>query len=94
MTKKCNHEGSLHFDINVEHVIDADMRQLQFKVHCKVCGTQFEFPGIPHGASFYNPTVSIDNQVVCLPMVEVGKKVKQGLPGLVVNRVEPQKKFH
>lgn len=94
MTKKCNHEGSLHFDINVEYVIDAGMWQLQFSVHCKECGTQFEFPGIPHGASFYNPTVSIDNQVVCLPMVEAGQTVKPGLPGLVVSRVDVQKKLH
>jgi hypothetical protein len=52
----------------------------------------FEWVGLPHGFSHYQPTVSIDGQEMRAPIVPEGGKVPEGLAGFSVSIVESQQK--
>lgn len=58
------------------------------KVCCHECGQPFEFLGLPHGLSFYRPTVSIDGQELRVPLVIPGSRPPEGLAGFSVTRQE------
>lgn len=54
------------------------------RVECRDCKQPFEFFGLPLGFSHYQPTVSIDNQELRVPLVIPGTQPEPGLAGFSV----------
>lgn len=56
----------------------------EIEIHCTDCGEKFDFIGLPMGLSAYRPTVNLEGNTLCAPIMPTGKVPPQGLPGYVV----------
>jgi hypothetical protein len=83
MPEKCKHED-LHCDVKLDHIMDTGVVYLEAKVHCKVCGTPFEFQGLTAGLSAYQPHCDPSAQELRAPMYPKGLKLMPGIPGFTV----------
>jgi hypothetical protein len=83
----CKHE-EFNANVAVHRIQKSDLEpdeivayQADIKVECRQCGQPFEFFGLPMGMSFYQPTISIDGQVMRVPLIIPGTKPPDRLPG-------------
>lgn len=63
----------------------ADYYHVDLKLCCLECGQEFQWQGLPHGYSPYQPTVSIDGKTMMVPAMPVGKSVPLGMIGYRVS---------
>jgi hypothetical protein len=56
----------------------------EIRIDCRDCGQPLEFFGLPHGLSFYRPTVSLNRQELRAPLVLPGTEPPAGLAGFAV----------
>lgn len=62
-----------------------------FRVKCAECGLPFTFPGLPNGISSHEARVSINGQVMVVPIKPADKKHFEFFPGFDVHHtVTPQ----
>lgn len=86
---KCTHD-QISTGVHFKRVLTDSNMELAYyaadiKIECVQCGQEFEFVGLPCGASPYRPTVSLDGLTMTAPLVEKGGKVPEGLIGYAVN---------
>lgn len=53
-------------------------------VCCAECGLPFQFSGLPLGMSAYTATMSMDGLELRAPLMPMGEKTPEGLPGFSV----------
>ena len=78
----CQH---INFQVGTQVTLIEDkpgVRMLDIKMRCADCGKPFEFVGPPVGVNYYRPTVSLDGQIMTVPIVPEGEKQPEGLPYL------------
>ena len=88
--RDCTHEDfNAHVEVNRITQVEGGppvVYTAEIKVECRKCGQEMEFVGLPHGMSFYRPTMSMNCDKVCLPMVIPGEEVPAGLAGFSVTQ--------
>ena len=70
--------------LNKEGVVHAYCADI--KVQCAECKLPFEFPGFAHGVSSHEARVSIDHQVLNVPLKPKGQQAFSFYPGLNVTQ--------
>lgn len=76
----CEHHN-FRVDAVVNRIEDVKTFSVDLRIVCTDCNVPFEWIGAPHGFSYYQPCMSIDNQELRAPIVPRGETVPGGLAG-------------
>ncbi len=84
-SSKCPH-SDLHYALNTVSFDDANVKSLEIKATCNVCGATMRFLGCPIGVSFKQPTASAFGDEIRIPLVAMEEEpnVESGLVGAVL----------
>ena len=81
----CKHEN-FRVDANVARLEDVGAFSVDLRIKCTDCDMPFEWVGLPAGFSHYQPSVNIDAQEMRAPIVPLGGKPPDNLPGFRVTQ--------
>ncbi|HQX28157.1 MAG TPA: hypothetical protein PKX38_09525 [Alphaproteobacteria bacterium] len=79
----CKHQN-WYSSVSIAQIEDKPgVCHVSLKIHCQDCGVKLQFPNLPLGCSFYQPTVSLDGYDVAIPAVLDGVSMPEGIVSMI-----------